>query len=46
MIPYRTFERLKPLALELLYSFENNKLPYYHETNKVAEIIKILYKNE
>ena len=42
IIPYNKYESLKPLALEILYSFEANKLPYYTETNKVTEIIKIL----
>lgn len=44
MIPYTKYESLKPLALEILYSFEANKLPYYTEINKTAEIIKILTK--
>jgi hypothetical protein len=44
MIPYVKYEQLKPLALEILYSFETNSLPYYIETNKVTEIIKILNK--
>lgn len=41
---YSQYEQLKPTALELLYSFESSKLPYYLETNKVAEIIKILIR--
>lgn len=45
MIPYSKYESLKPLALEILYSFESNKLPYYIEINKVTEIIKILNKH-
>lgn len=45
MIQYKEFERLKPLALELLYSFEDIKLPYYTETNKTADIIKLLIRN-
>lgn len=45
MIPYSKYEQLKPVALEILYSFEYNKLPYYDETNKVTEIIKILNKH-
>ena len=45
IIPYNKYESLKPLALEVLYSFEANKLPYYIETNKVTEIIKILNKH-
>lgn len=45
IIPYNKYESLKPLALEILYSFEINKLPYYIETNKVTEIIKILNKH-
>lgn len=44
-IPFHIYESLKPLAIEILYSFENTRLPYYAETNKVAEIIKILIKN-
>lgn len=44
MISYKQYESLKPLALEILYSFENNKLPYYIEINKTTEIIKILMK--
>jgi hypothetical protein len=43
-ISFDRYQQLKPLALEILYSFETNKLPYYTETNKVAEIIKILNK--
>lgn len=45
MIQYKEFERLKPIALEILYSFESNKLPYYIEINKTVEIIKILNKH-
>lgn len=45
MIPYNKYESLKSLALEILYSFEANKLPYYIEINKIAEIIKILNKH-
>jgi len=46
MITYKEFERLKPIALELLYSFEDIRLPYYTETNKVADIIKLLIKHK
>ncbi len=42
---FKKYIELKPLALKLLYSFEKHKLPYYDETNKVAEIIKILNNN-
>ena len=45
MIPYSKYKSLKPLALEILYSFESNQLPYYIEINKVTEIIKILNKH-
>lgn len=41
-IPYKRYEELKPIALDILYSFEKKLLPYYDETNKVTEIIKIL----
>lgn len=44
-IPFHIYESLKPLAIDLLYSFESTRLPYYAETNKVVEIIKILIKN-
>lgn len=44
IIPYSKYESLKPLTLEILYSFEVNKLPYYTETNRITEIIKILIK--
>lgn len=44
-IAYKRYEELKPLALELLYSFEKNKLMYYDETNKITSIIKILNKH-
>ena len=45
MIPFTKYQQLKPVALEILYSFEHNKLPYYDETNNVTEIIKILNKH-
>jgi len=45
-IPFNIYESLKPLALDILYSFENAKLPYFTETNKVTEIIRILIKNK
>jgi hypothetical protein len=45
MINFNRYLELKPLALELLYSFENKKLPYYEEINKQTEIIKILHNN-
>lgn len=45
MISYNKYESLKSLALEILYSFEANKLPYYIEINKITEIIKILNKH-
>jgi len=44
-ISFELYQSLKPLALDLLYSFEPSKLPYYTETNKVAEIIQVLVKN-
>jgi len=45
IILYSKYESLKPLALEILYSFKIDKLPYYIETNKITEIIKILNKH-
>jgi hypothetical protein len=45
-IEFKQYLKLKPLALEILYSFEHNKLPYYIEINKVTDIIKILNKHE
>ena len=43
-IQYKQYIKLKPLALEILYSFESNQLPYYTDINKAVEIIKILIK--
>ena len=45
MVPYSDWERLKPIALEILYSFETTQLPYYTETNKCGDIIRILIKH-
>lgn len=44
-IPYDKYISLKPLALEILYSFEEKKLPYYTEINKARNIIRILNKH-
>ncbi len=41
---FKRYEELSPLAIELLYSFEKVKLPYYEEINRKFEIIKILNK--
>ena len=44
-ISYSRYESLKPLASEILYSFEPRRLIYYEEINKITEIIKILDKH-
>lgn len=44
-IPYDKYISLKPLALEILYSFEEKRLPYYTETNRAGDIIRILNKH-
>lgn len=42
IVPFEEYMRLKPLAIKLLYLNNDRRLPYYEETNKVGQIIRLL----
>jgi len=42
-IPYNEYQKLQPLALQILNNINRKERSFVEEINKVVDIIKILY---